>query len=157
MQNISNRSKGSLLLSGGKIFGISIFFVVVLVVVTTFVQVNHDMTIRRQISAEISIGLKVSDLLIIYRAENGYWPINAAEYSQDGIEVLDNGLVRVFFEKPESIAQKWADLQVLYENDQFYRSCRSPDIKPGRLPAWCRENAAARKLSIPGKPVQPAQ
>ena len=156
MQNISNRSKGSLLLSGGKIFGISILFVVVLVVATTFVRINHDMTIRRQISAQILIGLKVSDLLITYRAENGYWPPNAVDYSQNGIEVLDNGLVRVIFEKPESIARKWADLQVLYENNKFYRSCRSADIKPGHLPAWCRENATARELSFPGTPVQPA-
>jgi hypothetical protein len=118
----------------------------VVFVLAVFIPAHQDMEIRKTINARVLAGRVVSDQLVAYRVENGSWPPDPAEHSRNGIEVMGNGLVRVVFTEPESIRGKWADLVLELDDGRYYRACRAPGIKSGRLPAWCRDRADAEEV-----------
>lgn len=152
MQVHENKTTSSLLRSAGKFFrvvGILVVLLTIIVVVLIVVPTERDMRTRNLINARVQVGLTISDFLISFRNKNGFWPRDFAAYSQNEVDVLDDGLVRVYFEVPGSIEENWADLRVSMENGRYYRSCRAPGIKRGRLPAWCREGAGVEEVKLP--------
>jgi len=151
MRGPENKSTGSLLRSAGKFFriaAITIFVLIILAVILIVIPVERDMKTRNQINTRVQAGKTVSNALVRFRNENGFWPHDTAEFSQNDVEVLSDGLVRVYFRAPESIDGKWADLEISIKNGRYYRSCRAPGIKSGRLPAWCREGARVEEVKL---------
>lgn len=160
MQDNRNKPTSSHLRSVGKLLkvvSIGLFLVGIMAVILIVIPVERDMRMRNQITARVLIGQSISDLLVSFRNEHGFWPQDSENYSQNGVEVLSDGLVRVYFEVPASIKGKWADLKVFIENGRYYRSCRAPDIKSGQLPAWCRESASVEELRLPSRKLQSSQ
>ena len=144
--------KSSLLRSAGRFFrivGILTFLLIILAIVLIVIPVERDMKTRDQITARVQLGKTISDSLVRFRRENGFWPRDTEHFSQHDVKVLGDGLVRVYFRVPDSIDGKWADLKIFVKNGRYYRSCRAPGIKSGRLPAWCREGGIVEEVSSP--------
>jgi hypothetical protein len=151
MRGPKNKSTGSLFRAAGKLFrivGITAFLLIILAVVLIVIPVERDMKTRNQITVRVQVGKTISNSLVRFRNENGFWPHDTADYSQNDVEVLSDGLVRVYFRAPESIDGKWADLKISIDNGRYYRSCRATEIKSGRLPAWCREGASMEEVRL---------
>jgi hypothetical protein len=151
MRGPENKSTSSLLRGAGKFFrivGITTFVLIMLAIVLIVIPIERDMKTRNQINARVQAAATISNALVRFRNENGFWPHDNAEFSQNDVEVLGDGLVRVYFRAPESIDGKWADIEISIKNGRYYRSCRAPGIKSGRLPAWCREGARVEEVRL---------
>ena len=121
------------------------------VIALVFIPVYFDREARGQATQGVSVGVAVSNRVLAYRLQQGYWPRDYRSFVAEGkknapahigdITVIKDGVVRIVFNAPDRLRGGSVEIETFQKEDKFFRACRGIGIKDGFLPAACRTHS----------------
>ena len=121
------------------------FFVAVIVglLMIIIIPVRREAEVLAHVVKQLGIAESAADSLVAGHAENGEWPLETGGHGEARIEVVEAGLVRLTFQRPEVIAGASINLRSFVSENGYLRSCTANGIEDKLLPKRCKRGAAA--------------